>query len=249
MKKLMLILSFSHLSAFAETNGITLALYFPHTEMLMEEWYDFSITLSNGSARAVYVINDPKTALARQLIFDLGMTGKREFSKYDFDDNPLKWNVGPTSTRHRVIPVPPGETHTWDFIYGYATELLGAIRGCCVTSMVARCTLENKQWVQSNTVQLKFYPDELLTPIFDENTTPKFERLYKARLGEKTYLFNHVKMRICELPEDDMPDIQRNTNEGSIISFPNSKRKILYDPKTWSDSRYEYEGNTIRLKR
>ena len=58
MKKLThlaLLLGLFQLSAYAETNGLTLTLYFPHTEVLNGEWYDYSVTLSNGSSRAVHI--------------------------------------------------------------------------------------------------------------------------------------------------------------------------------------------------
>ncbi|MCL1921796.1 MAG: hypothetical protein FWG50_12125 [Kiritimatiellaeota bacterium] len=130
-----------------------------------------------------------------------------------------------------LFSLPAGESHTWEVRWGYSS-LQGANAMVGVTSMAVRCILDTNKWVTSNTVQLKFYPDDLLTPVFDEKTIPEFDRMYKAKLGDKTYLFDFFKLRICELPEDDMPDIQRNPENGIVtVSFPKSKRKILYDPQ------------------
>jgi len=233
LTQLALLLCLSHLSAFADTNGISLTLYFPHTEMLEGEWFDYSITLTNGSPRAVPIRQDTKSMISSQFIFDLGTATRYHNGLFEFDDSPRKWY--PPRTPYDLIPLPAGESHTWEVRWGYC-QLQGANAMFGVTSMAVRCILDTNKWVTSNTVQLKFYPDELLTPVFDEATTPKYDRLYKAKLGDETYLFNFLAKRICRLPEDDAPNIQRNPDNGIVtISFPKSKRKILYDPQKQTD--------------
>ncbi|MCL1921792.1 MAG: hypothetical protein FWG50_12105 [Kiritimatiellaeota bacterium] len=230
MRKLMLVLSLFQLSAFADTNGISLTLYFPHTEMFDWEWCNYSITLSNGSSRAVQIIKEPRDMVRCQLIFDLDTTKPPSLLDhyYECEDSHHKWDSFKRS-RQNAVPLLAGESYTWD-IFFWDGELRSAIEQLGATSMVVRCILDANTWVKSNTVQVKLYPKETLVPVFDEKTTPRFERLYKAKLGNQTYLFNELKERICELPDDDIPNIQRNPDEGSIsISFPKSRRRILYN--------------------
>ena len=222
----------------ADTNGLSLTLHFPYTEMLVDEWFDYSITLSNQSDSAILIIKDPRSMIPCQMIFDLGTKKEYRGSHYSFDAG---WNKRRAFERSRrnAVPLPPGESYTWEVLYGYS-DLHGAIEEYGVTNMSVRCLLGTNQWVRSNTVALSFYPDDDKTVMFDPPNGNNLQRnkgidfkLYKIKLGEKFYLFNSLRQRICELPDGDHPVIRCDTEDDKIsISFPRSKRIFLYNQKT-----------------
>jgi hypothetical protein len=209
-------------SASADTNGLSLTLHFPYTEMLVDEWFDYSITLSNQSDSAILIIEDPRSMIPCQMIFDLGT--KKEYcnSHYSFDDSWGKWKAF-RGSRKNAVPLPPGESYTWEVFYGYS-DLRGAIERFGVTNMSVRCLLGTNQWVRSNTVSLKFYQEEA--------KEPSIGSLRIVRLGTKRHVFNFLNQRICEIPEDDEPIIHHDADADMVtVSFAKSRRKIIYDPR------------------
>jgi len=209
-------------SACADTNGLSLTLHFPYTEMLVDEWFDYSITLSNQSDSAILIIKDPRSMIPCQMIFDLGT--KKEYcnSHYSFDDSWGKWKAF-RGSRKNAVPLPPGESYTWEVFYGYS-DLRGAIERFGVTNMSVRCLLGTNQWVRSNTVSLKFYQEEA--------KEPSIGSLRIVRLGTKRHVFNFLNQRICEIPEDDEPIIHHDADADMVtVSFAKSRRKIIYDPR------------------
>jgi len=209
-------------SAHADTNGLSLTLHFPYTEMLVDEWFDYSITLSNQSDSAILIIKDPRSMIPCQMIFDLGT--KKEYcnSHYSFDDSWGKWKAF-RGSRKNAVPLPPGESYTWEVFYGYS-DLRGAIEEYGVTNMSVRCLLGTNQWVRSNTVSLKFYQEEA--------KEPSIGSLRIVRLGTKRHVFNFLNQRICEIPEDDEPIIHHDADADMVtVSFAKSRRKIIYDPR------------------
>jgi len=206
----------------ADTNGLSLTLHFPYTEMLVDEWFDYSITLSNQSDSAILIIEDPRSMIPCQMIFDLGT--KKEYcnSHYSFDDSWGKWKAF-RGSRKNAVPLPPGESYTWEVLYGYS-DLRGAIERFGVTNMSVRCLLGTNQWVRSNTVSLTFYQEEV--------KAPEIGSLRIVRLGTKRHVFNFLNQRICEIPEDDEPIIQHDADADMVtVSFAKSRRKIIYDPR------------------
>jgi len=206
----------------ADTNGLSLTLHFPYTEMLVDEWFDYSITLSNQSDSAILIIEDPRSMIPCQMIFDLGT--KKEYcnSHYSFDDSWGKWKAF-RGSRKNAVPLPPGESYTWEVLYGYS-DLRGAIERFGVTNMSVRCLLGTNQWVRSNTVSLTFYQEEV--------KAPEIGSLRIVRLGTKRHVFNFLNQRICEIPEDDEPIIHHDADADMVtVSFAKSRRKIIYDPR------------------
>ena len=206
----------------ADTNGLSLTLHFPYTEMLVDEWFDYSITLSNQSDSAILIIKDPRSMIPCQMIFDLGT--KKEYcnSHYSFDDSWGKWKAF-RGSRKNAVPLPPGESYTWEVLYGYS-DLRGAIERFGVTNMSVRCLLGTNQWVRSNTVSLTFYQEEV--------KAPEIGSLRIVRLGTKRHVFNFLNQRICEIPEDDEPIIHHDADADMVtVSFAKSRRKIIYDPR------------------
>ena len=206
----------------ADTNGLSLTLHFPYTEMLVDEWFDYSITLSNQSDSAILIIEDPRSMIPCQMIFDLGT--KKEYcnSHYSFDDSWGKWKAF-RGSRKNAVPLPPGESYTWEVLYGYS-DLRGAIERFGVTNMSVRCLLGTNQWVRSNTVSLTFYQEEV--------KAPEIGSLRIVRLGTKRHVFNFLNQRICEIPEDDKPIIHHDVDTDMVtVSFAKSRRKIIYDPR------------------
>ena len=55
------------LSTSADTNGVSLTLHFPHSEMLADEWFDYSLTLSNGSPHDIFIMKDPRSMIPCQM--------------------------------------------------------------------------------------------------------------------------------------------------------------------------------------
>jgi len=222
----------------AETNLVSLALYFPYTEMLSNEWCTYSITLINNSSNAIPILHDPQSMLNCQMIFDLGTERKYHRGYFYFDDGWDKINSFEKS-RRRAVPLPPGESYTWEFPYGYS-QLHQANELFNITNMSVRCLLGTNEWVRSNTVSLSFYSDDGKTVMFEppndsklKNTKEIDQKLYKVKLGDELYLFNSLRQRICELPDDDHPVISRDIENDEIsISFPKSNRVFLYNPKT-----------------
>jgi hypothetical protein len=91
--------------------------------------------------------------------------------------------------------------------------------------MSVRCLLGTNQWVRSNIVPLTFYQEK--------ERCPAIGSLRKVKLGDKRYIFNVFNQRICEIPEDDDPDLRHDMDKDIVsVSFPRSKRKIFYNPKT-----------------
>jgi hypothetical protein len=157
------------------------------------------------------------------MIFDLGTKKEYRDSHYSFDDG---WDKRKAfgASRRNAVSLPPGESYTWDILYGYS-DLHGAIQTFDVTNMSVRCLLGTNQWVRSNIVPLTFYQEEAKEPATGS--------LRKVKLGTKRYVFNSFNQRICEIPEDDDPVIRHDIDKDTVlISFPKSKRSIRYDPKT-----------------
>lgn len=209
-------------SVVAETNEISLALCFPYTKMLSNEWYTYSITLRNDSSTAIPILHDPQSMLNCQLIFDLGTKRKYHKGYFYFDEGWDKINAFEKS-RRRTVPLPPGESYTWEFPYGYS-QLHQAHELFDITNISVRCLLETNQCVRSNVVPLTFYQEK--------ERCPTVGSLRKVKLGDKRYIFNVFNQRICEILEDDDPDIHHDIDHDTTsISFPRSKRKIFYDTK------------------
>ena len=209
-------------SACADTNGLSLTLHFPHTELLVGEWYDYSITLSNGSSHAVQIMKDPQSMISCQFVFDLGTIKKYHSGYFSFDDG---WDKQRAFGRSRgnAVPLSAGESYTWNIRWGYS-QLDGADELFGVTNMSVRCLLDTNQWVRSNTVSLKFYQEEA--------KEPSIGSLRIVRLGTKRHVFNFLNQRICEIPEDDEPIIHHDADTDMVtVSFAKSRRKIIYDPR------------------
>jgi hypothetical protein len=222
----------------ADTNGVSLALHFPHTELLVGEWYDYSITLSNGSPHAVQIMRDTHSMLECQFVFDLGTKKKYHRGYYDFDDG---WDKQRAFGRSRgnAVPLPAGEAYTWNIRWGYS-QLDGANELFGVTNMSVRCLLGTNEWVHSNTVSLSFHSGDDKTVMFEPPDDGKIQsgkgidpKLYKVRVGDKFFLFNSLRQRICELPGSDPPVIRYSSGKDTIeVSFSQSKWVFLYNPKT-----------------
>ncbi len=207
-------------SVHAVTNEVALTLCFPYTEMLADEWFDYSITISNGSSRLIQIIKDPQSMLLCQMIFDLGTKKEYRDSHYSFDDG---WDKRKSfrASRKNTTSLLPGKSYTWLIPYGYS-DLHGAIKTFGVTNMSVRCLLGTNEWVRSNVVPLTFYQEE--------TGGQSIGSLRKVKLGGKRYVFNKFNQRICEIPEDDDPLISiSNINDTVSIVFSKSKRKLLYD--------------------
>jgi hypothetical protein len=240
VKMMSIVLCLSALPIVADTNGISLTLNFQYTEMFEDEWYNYSITISNGSPNAIQILKDPQDMIAHQFIFELGTKKEYHRGYYQFDDGWDKQRAFGKS-RKRAVPLPSGKSHTWNILYGYS-QLDGANKDFGVTNLTVRCLLDTNQWVRSNTVPLTFYPSESKIVVFDPQDDGKRldegirgidNKLYKVTLGDKVYLFNVLGDRLCEIQEGDVPEIRRDAKKDCIsIFFPESKRKILYNRRT-----------------
>ena len=226
-------------TAYADTNTITLTLASPSSEMLAYEWESLSITISNNSPKAIYIVKDPSEIMSSQIVLDFDKPQLRYREEFDFSETPKKIRF---AQRQREGNLQPGESHTWKLPPCYG-DLTRALLDCGTTEVTALFPVGGGQWIRSNTLPLKIYPDDEKKLVLDEpyidKRTQKEDRvkLYETMLGKKAFLFTSWGERICELQSGETPEFQFDAETETLsISLPDRQR-IRYDLKEMKVSR------------
>jgi len=218
-------------TSYADTGGITLHLSSPSTEMIAYEWESLSITISNNSQRAIYIVKDPMDIMSTQMVLDFDKPLLRYKEEFNFSESPKKSKF---SQRQREGNLHPGEAYTWKLPPCYG-DLTRACLNFGATEVTALFPIGNDQWIRSNTIPIKIYPSEGKSLIFDEpyvdnNGRESHFQLYKAVLSEKTFLFTSWGERICEISDSDTPKIHLDPNKQYVsISFRDRRKNIRYN--------------------
>jgi len=215
----------------AQTNGITVSLVMPGDELLFGEKTPITVSITNGSDRAIPIVRDGR-AFRFQIQLDVGAREPYAASPIEATDDRRKtWQ----SLSKVEDFLNPGESFSWTLpspihltIFAYHTE---------ATNITARVLVGDNEWASS--VRLPFYVSkedkEKNSPqieCYDLNTREKTKYpLRKIKLGDKSFLFTVMGYRLCEVPDDDMSEVLFDSakQEVIILGLQNSKQNIRYD--------------------
>ena len=218
--------------------------------MVYELKTPITITVSNGTENAIPFIRDISYAYDAQLWVDLG-------DKYQFVHPPRfglrerkQWN--PTLDLSKLRSdwwLNPGESASWELDYiKHVGDILDYASDNGTSNITVRVQLGHNQWASSETQPFHVIPRFLWHAVdaeywaqykvaefeaFDEyrNKTVKAP-FFVIPIKGKRILFDYNSREVCEVPEGDMPDIQRTADEGTFsVSLPKSGRKILHNPE------------------
>lgn len=235
MKTNIIILTLLVITAYADKNEITLTLSSPFTEMIAYEWASLSVTISNNSSQAIYVVKDPAAVMDYQMVLDFDKPQLRYFEAFSFSESSQKKRF---SQKNREGNLAPGESYTWTLPPCYG-DLTRAFLEYGATELAALFPIGNGQWIRSNTVPLKILPDTSGEVLFDESLrnekSGKMNRiiLYKKALNKKSFIFTSWGERICEIPDSAVPKMHLNTNTHILmISFSNEQNNVQYNLET-----------------
>ena len=220
--------------AYADTDTITLHLSCPVSEMLAYEWESLTITISNNSQRAIYIVKDPANIMNAQMVFDFDKPLLRYKEEFDFSESQKKIKFSQMPRQGNLLP---GESYTWKLPPCYG-DLTRACLNFGVTEITALFPIGNDQWIRSNTLPFKIYPSEEKILFFDEPFDDKNNgkgnrfQLYKTALGNRFFLFTSWGERICEISNADVPKIKFDSNTHNVsVSFLDKKKNIRYNLK------------------
>ena len=216
----------------AQTNGIAVSLVMPGDELLFGEKTPITVSITNGSDRAIPIVKDNARAFRSQIQLDVGAREPGQASPIEATDDRRKvWS----SVSQSEDCLRPGESFSWTLpqtihltILAYHAE---------ATNITARVMVSDNEWASS--VRLPFYVSkedkEKNSPqieCYDLNTREKTKYpLRKIKLGDKSFLFTVMGYRLCEVPDDDMPEVLFDSakQEVIILGLQNSRQNIRYD--------------------
>jgi len=215
----------------AQTNGIAVSLAMPGVEMLVGEQTPITVSITNGSDRAIPIIKDNGNAFRFQVQLDVG-------AKELYAASPIESTNDRRKTWQSLSKVEdflnPGESFVWTLPYTiHLTILASKIEA---TNITARVVIGDNEWVSS--ARLPFYvsnedkeQDSPQIECYDLKTREKAKYpLRKIKLGDKSFIFTVMGYRLCEVSDNDMPEVLFDSEKQEvIISSQNNKRSIRYD--------------------
>ena len=250
MKRVIMLMTTVTTVTYAATNGVSVVCNALEPLATILDWeMPITITVSNGTKNAIPFIRNENVAYKLQIWIDLGnkdqnvhpprfgLTAEKPWSAA-FDLS--KWEA--------ESRLNPGESASWKLDVTHVIDILDYASARGTSNITARVQLGHNQWASSETQPFHVIPRFLWHAVdaeywaqykvaefeaFDEyrNKTVKAP-FFVIPIKGKRILFDYNSREVCEVPEGDMPDIQRTADEGTFsVSLPKSGRKILHNPE------------------
>ena len=240
-KTVSLLLAFWVAQSHSDTGEVALTMTLPENPILSTELVPLSVTITNGGSRPIPIAtNEFNRVMGWQLFFE--HESKRPVmlgARY------------PLMRRHKTIkrfPVEsfttqlhPGQSFTWTTTPYGDSDLYRAWRIEEATNITAYLWIGENEWIQSPTYQFQILPCE---GEYRTESLPAYTNIVyldfkgnrpdfcKVKLAGKNHLFTRDGIRLCELLDDEILEINRVSEEDVVLlTFPKHKKQIQYNQR------------------
>ena len=250
MKRCIMLITIAASMAHAASNGVSVVCTVPESLVMFHELnMPITITVSNGTERAIPFTRDINIAYKYQIWIDLGLKDPT-YHPPEFGLTPQKkWNKNFDLNKWKEESrLNPGESALWVLSRIQVFQILDYASVQGTSNITIRVQIGYDQWASSKTFPLYAVPRSLDHPENEEywnqykvaefesaETTekkPKKASFFVIPVKGVRTLFDQDSQEICVLGDDQTPKIERDGEEVSI-SFSSAKgeQKIRYDLK------------------
>lgn len=220
----------------ADTNGISVHLSIPLYPLLECEISAVSLSVTNGSNRALPIITGWGRAVGAQLSFEIEGIEFRHPHQPIFDFERSRPWASVSNQANRVLA--PGEAYTWTDLY-FLQQTCSNNGG---SNIIAKILVGEGEWAFSPKTPINIYLPNDGKDHFMDTMQPCFEttgidnlsnlpfdfKVFQVDLLGTNFLFTGLGDRICDVPTGITPSLQVTTNVLEV-TFPETNRIVRFN--------------------